>query len=508
MIEQSVPPVSRGPIEGLEYYADKKADQLFVIDSVSNKGYTWSEVYGLVCRMDHYLQSAGCTSTDRLAISCADEIVTLVVGLACLKANIPFFLLPYYLSPNQKANTLSRVGAHYLFTDHEIQAPPETQVIGLSRGALSAYAYGVKNNPVIDEEAVGFFVLGSGTTGVSKLLSFSHKKIRQRAEWANSHMIISERSRYCVTVHLTFSTPFFRCLYALAGGYCVVVGLLDIRNFPQAVARYQVTHMLSTVLQMEQLIGTFDNTKKAAFLSLKQLSISFSTVHPVLLQAVKRCITPQAFNSYGCNEVAGVTLLTPDTLNPLPGSVGRPYDEGSVEIVDKEDQLVPANTRGFIRLKTPCMLDGYTDRSLPDNANFREGWFYTGDVGYLAEDGQLVHLGRGDHLMIFNGINIYPAEIEQTLLTHPGVKDVVVMPLKHNIHQEVPACVVSLVPGARVSEMGLKRFAVDLLGAKAPALLIIADSIPRNPQGKIIRSQVTQLISSGVLTAREETASA
>lgn len=471
MIEQIVPPVSRGPIASLEYYADKKADQLYVIDNVSNKGYTWSEMYGLVCRMDHYLQSAGCTSTDTIAISCADELVTLVAGLACLKANIPFFLLPYYLSPNQKENMLSKIGAHYLFTDHAIQTPPETQVIGLSRGALSAYAYGVKNNPAIDEDAVGFLVLGSGTTGASKLLPFSHRKIRLRAEWSNSHMTIAERTRFSVTIHLTYSTPFFRCLYALAGGYSVVLGLLDVRDFPQAVARYQVTHMLSTVLQMEQLIGAFDNTKKAAFLSLERLSISFSTVHPALLQAVKRCITPQACNSYGCNEAAGVTLLTPDILDPPPGSVGRPYDDCSVEIVDKEDHQVPANTRGFIRVKTPCMLDGYMDRSLPDNSNFRDGWFYTGDVGYLAEDGQLIHLGRGDHLMIFNGINIYPAEIEQALISHPAVKDAAVMPIKHNIHQELPACVVSLVMGARVSERDLRLFAVDLLGAKAPAVL-------------------------------------
>ncbi|MBV1934381.1 MAG: acyl--CoA ligase, partial [Parvibaculaceae bacterium] len=471
-------------------------------------GYTWSEVYGLVCRMDHYLQSAGCTSTDRLAISCADEIVTLVAGLACLKANIPFFLLPYYLSPNQKANTLSQVGAHYLFTDHEIQTPPETQVIGLSRGALSAYAFGVKSNPAIDEEEVGLFVLGSGTTGVSKLLSYSHRTIRLRAGWENGRLTITENLRYSATLHLTFSSSFFRCLYALAGGYSVVIGLLDIRNFPQAVARYQITHMMSTVLQMEQLVATFDNTKRAAFLSLVQLLISFSTVHSSLLHSVKRCITPQAYNHYGCSETAGISWLTPDIVDPLPGSVGRPFEEGGAEIVDKEGQLVPANTRGFIRVKTPCMLESYADGSLPDNANFREGWFYTGDVGYLAEDGQLVHLGRGDHLMIYNGINIYPAEIEQTLLTHSGVKDVVVMPLKHNIHQEVPACVVSLVPGACVNEMGLRRFAVDLLGAKAPAFLIIADTIPRNPQGKIIRAQVAQLISSGVLTAQEAVASA
>ncbi|MBV1887429.1 MAG: acyl--CoA ligase [Parvibaculaceae bacterium] len=499
MIKPNASPVPRGPIASLEYYAEKKADELFVIDSVSNIGYTWSEVYGLVCRMDHYLQSAGCTSADTVAVSCADEIVTLIAGLACLKANIPFFLLPYYLSPNQKKNMLSKVDAHCIFTDHEIQASPGTQVIGLSLGALSAYAYGVTNNLEIDEEAVVFFVLGSGTTGVSKLLAFSHRIIRLRGDWVNRHMSTTEGARFSATIYLTFSTSFFRCLYALAGGYSIVLGLLDVRDFPQAVARYQITHMLSTVLQMEQLVGIFDNTKKAAFLSLEQLSISFSSVPPSLLHAVKRCITPQACNSYGCNETNSIARLAPDILDPLPGSVGRPYDVGGVEIVDNGDQPVPANTRGFIRVKTPCMLDGYADRSLPDNANFRDGWFYTGDVGYLAEDGQLVHLGRGDHLMIYNGINIYPAEIEQAMLTHPAVSDAVVMPIKHNIHQELPACAVSLVFGARVNERDLRLFAVDLLGAKAPALLAITDSIPRNPQGKIIRSEVSEIISSAVL---------
>ena len=152
------------------------------------------------------------------------------------------------------------------------------------------------------------------------------------------------------------------------------------------------------------------------------------------------------------------------------------------------------------------MLDGYTDRSLPDNANFRDGWFYTGDVGYLAKDGQLIHLGRSDQMMIFNGINIYPAEIEQAVLTHPAVNDVAVMPIKHNVHQEIPACVVSLVPGARASVQDLRRFVVDLLGAKAPALFAIADVIPRNQQGKIIRADLAGIISSAMLLNQKASA--
>jgi acyl-coenzyme A synthetase/AMP-(fatty) acid ligase len=110
--------------------------------------------------------------------------------------------------------------------------------------------------------------------------------------------------------------------------------------------------------------------------------------------------------------------------------------------------------------------------------------------------------------MIFNGINIYPAEIEQTLLTHPAVKDVAVVPIKHKLHQEVPGCVVSLVAGAQMSEMALKRFAADLLGAKAPALLTIAESVPRNPQGKIIRSEIVRLIASSVVQGQAARAQA
>lgn len=495
MIEQTMPLMPRDPIASLEYYAEKKPDDFFIIESTSNKAYTWSEMYRLVCRMDHYLQSSGCTPKDRIAVSCADELVTLVVGLACLKANIPFFLLPHHNSSNQKADTLAQVGAQFLFTDHDIRRTPGTQVIGLTRSALSAYGYEVKNNSVIDDESIGFFVLGSGTTGAPKLMEFSHRRIRSRVKWANSIIDITERTRMCVTVHLTFLSPFLRCLYGVVGGYSVVLGLTDVADFPDAVERYQITHMMSTVVQMEALVLAVGRSRKASFSSLEELVISYSTVQAKLLDAVKECITPHVVNGYGSNEVGSVTRLTSDILNPLPGSVGRPRVGSEIEIVDKDDQVLPAQARGRIRIKSPCMLDGYSDRSLPENADFRDGWFYCGDVGYFSADGQLIHLGRGDNLMIFNGVNIYPAEIEQALLKHPEVKDMAVMPVKHTVHQDLPACLVSLVAGAQVNAEDLRRFTVDLLGVKAPAFLAITHAIPRNTQGKIIRADVAGLIS-------------
>ena len=72
-----------------------------------------------------------------------------------------------------------------------------------------------------------------------------------------------------------------------------------------------------------------------------------------------------------------------------------------VEIVDREDRMVAANTVGLVRLKTPCMLQGYANSTIDDNSNFRDGWFYPGDIGRLASDGQLVHLGRSELLSLF-----------------------------------------------------------------------------------------------------------
>ncbi len=495
MIEQTIPLVPHDPIASLEYYAKKKPDDFFVIESASNKAYTWSEMYRLVCRMDHYLQSSGCTSKDRIAVSCADELVTLIVGLACLKANIPFFLVPFHQSLNQKTDTLAQVGAQFLFTDDDNSSTSRTQVIGLTRSALSAYRDEVKNNRVIDDDSIGFFMLGSGTTGALKLMEFSHRRIRSRVQWANGIIDITARTRMCVTVHLTFLSPFLRCLYAVSGGYSIVLGMTEGQDFPDAVERYQITHMMSTVVQMEALVLAVGRSRKTSFSSLQELVISYSTVQAELLQAVKEGITPHVVNGYGSNEVGSVTRLDSDILNPLPGSVGRPRVGSEIEIVDKDDHVLPALARGRIRIKSPCMLDGYSDRSLPENADFREGWFYCGDVGYFSEDGQLIHLGRGDHLMIYNGVNIYPAEIEQALLKHPEVKDVTVMPVKHTVHQDLPACLVSLVVGAQASAEDLRGFVVDLLGVKAPAFLAITHVIPRNTQGKIIRADVAKLIS-------------
>jgi D-alanine-D-alanine ligase-like ATP-grasp enzyme len=130
----------------------------------------------------------------------------------------------------------------------------------------------------------------------------------------------------------------------------------------------------------------------------------------------------------------------------------------------------------------------------PDPDRFHEGWFYTGDLAEWTPDGQLVHCGRADQLMIMNGINIYPAEIERVIGTHPAVREVLAFPFAHHIAQDLPVCVVVLNDAATVSPEEIQSYAHERLGLKSPRHVVILPSIPRNEQGKPARAQLNQFV--------------
>ena len=96
--------------------------------------------------------------------------------------------------------------------------------------------------------------------------------------------------------------------------------------------------------------------------------------------------------------------------------------------------------------------------------------------------------------MIMNGINIYPAEIEQVLSTHPDVRDAAAMPVHHPVHQDVPCCAVALHPGARSSEVDLLEWARVRMGPRGPRSVLVLDLIPRNHDGKLVRAELRDRI--------------
>ena len=155
---------------------------------------------------------------------------------------------------------------------------------------------------------------------------------------------------------------------------------------------------------------------------------------------------------------------------------------------------LPTGLPGLIAIQSDQLISGYLNDDEATQRALIDGWFIPGDVGRFTPDGHLIYCGRSDNMMIFNGINIFPIEIEQCLLNHPDVADVVAMPTRHAMHQDVPIAIVVLHKNAKTTEQQLRRFAAKNLGPKQPRRILLVDDIPRNQQGKPLKKELNLVV--------------
>ncbi|MCY0893238.1 MAG: o-succinylbenzoate--CoA ligase [Acidibacillus sp.] len=195
--------------------------------------------------------------------------------------------------------------------------------------------------------------------------------------------------------------------------------------------------------------------------------------------------------SYGLTESNSqvATLGLEDSLRKL-GSAGQPLAFTEVRIMGK-DGLVPSYQEGEIILRGPTIVSGYAHNPKANEQAFRDGWFYTGDIGYVDDEGYLFVLDRRADLIISGGENVYPAEIEATLLTHEDVVEAGVAGMADERFGQIPFAVVTLRAGATLNQEALEEYCRQrLAGYKVPKRIVTADALPRNASGKLLRREL------------------
>jgi acyl-coenzyme A synthetase/AMP-(fatty) acid ligase len=165
--------------------------------------------------------------------------------------------------------------------------------------------------------------------------------------------------------------------------------------------------------------------------------------------------------------------------------------ETIVEIVGDDGQLLRPGEIGQIRLRKATLPAGYVAER--GATNFRNGWFYPGDMVSQNVGEPLVFHGRSDDVMILSGINVFPAAIEDTLESHIDVEEAVAYPVKSRIHGEIPVAAVVLSPHARGRDTNhLLDFCRQSLGIRGPRQIVVVDRIPRNAAGKPLRRELAR----------------
>lgn len=474
--------------------------------------WTYQELERHVERYAHLLSERGVKTGDRIACIISDERAYLTVYLAAARLCAPVMPIPRSSTPIQRSTWMNSASIKYLVTDAEAErtdpgTPPIIEVKWLQSAIPSASRAPIEMQADFDpRQAIFLIVVGSGTTGRQKLMPITHAQVIARAITIGVCLEVTSGDRLATMAHFEFSGGVYRLLCALFCGGGFVILDLQRKGMHEWHDCLGLTVLTATPFHAHQMLLEAEKFGSKRGLPLDKIRMSLSSA-VVSEQLRKRVMTELCQNlsiNYATNEASWVSFAAPTDLSEFPATVGRPIAGVDVKIFDEEMKPVPIGEIGLIAVKSDQVISGYIGDDEANRKAFRNGWFVPGDLGYLTDCGHLIFCGRSDNMMIFNGINIYPVEIETCLMSHADVADVVAMPARHAIHQDVPVAVVAVVENSRVTEDQLLAYAASILGSKQPRRVIIIHHIPRNQQGKPVKAELVEIMTRALSKSHRE----
>lgn len=455
---------------------------------------SYRQLENLVTQNATYLYQSGIQSSNVIAHRFHNELNALIAFLSCAKLGVTVFSASVHTPSIMLEENLDIVDTTGILTDEAVYKNDKYKVI------LFDYSHNLGTSHRIDENIIEtdplsplLIITGSGTTGKSRLIPLTHMQMYERLKLDSECYDLETSDVMASMVHFDYYVGKLRLfsMMATGGAYCLLPK--NVRFELSWIEHFKITVLQGSVFHYEQILKNKEPKGKTSFLSLKILGISMSTVSESLRKRLFEVFGVPLHIIYGTNECSALSVLkVHEHSNPM--SVGRILEGVELEIVDKHKKPVISGDIGEIRARSAAMVDGYYNDSKATDAAFRDGWFYPGDLGRFSENGELIYCGRSDHMMIMNGINIYPAEIEAIMITHPDIIDAAAMPIKHTIHQDIPVCALVLREGSIFTSKELLTYGYARLGARSPKEILIIDQIPRNTNGKLIRDELNRLM--------------
>ena len=363
----------------------------------------------------------------------------------------------------------------------------------------------------IDEDDLLAILYTSGTTGQPKGATTTHRQAianlqnimlagAVQALQGNSPPEASAglRAASLLVVPLFHVTGCFATMivaYATGGKLVLMpVGRFDPERAMQIIQDEKVTSIGGVPTVMWRILESPD-LEKYDLSSVQRASYGGAPAAPELVERIEQAfpnLRKTLTTAYGLTETASVaTAVGGEDYFAHPGSVGRAVPTVEVKIIGDDGTGMPAGERGEVWIKGPTvMARGYWRRPDANEAAFTDGWFHTGDIGYLDADGYLYLVDRAKDMIIRAGENVYCVEIEHVLFDHPDVIDAAVVGVPHRTLGEEVKAVVQLRDGATATADDLRAFCRQhLADFKVPEYVELRDEpLPRNPAGKVLKN--------------------
>jgi acyl-CoA synthetase (AMP-forming)/AMP-acid ligase II len=333
--------------------------------------------------------------------------------------------------------------------------------------------------------------LSSGTTGIPKGPLISHDQMFARFLIYYVTLGFSEATRFLCAQPLYFGGSRGYTMCSLFSGATVVMFPLPYKTEELVAAANQskADRLFLVPTQLRRLLELAPDDGRKLLTTVKSLFSTGAVLHVEERDALMSRVCADYLNFYGTTDGGGATALLCGDTGDAASSVGRPVFGTTVGIADDDHEALPTGEIGRIRYKSAGTATCYYNNPQESIEAFFGDWYYPGDLGWLDDDGYLHLAGRAKDMVIRAGVNIYPAELEHILATHPSVREAAVVGWpSREFGEEIAAYVVPAGDGPDADEDTLKNFCRDKLARyKIPREIFIVDELPKSSIGKVIK---------------------
>ncbi len=463
---------------------------------------SYAQLFDAASRLTSVLRSLGVSAGDRVAVMLPNVPAFPIVFFGALGAGAVVVPMNPMLKSREIAYYLSDSGAKVLFAwpsaaDEAAKGAAEAgvQVIEVAEPALATLLAGQVAapwaEPAAGDDAVILYT--SGTTGTPKGAELTHANLYRNAELTAVTLLQNGPDDVvmgCLPLFHVFGLTCGLNAALFRGSSLTLLPRFDPGQALQIIGRDQVTIFEGVPTMYAAMLHHLADVQ--ADVSSLRLCVSGGAALPVeILRGFERAFHCTILEGYGLSETSPVASFNhPDKVRK-PGSIGTPIVGVHMRVVDDGGTDVPVGEVGEIVIAGHNIMRGYWRKPEATAEAITDGWFRTGDLARVDEDGYFYIVDRKKDVIIRGGYNVYPREVEEVLYEHPAVAEAAVVGIPHDELGEDIGAAVKLKPGETVTAGELIAFARDRIAPyKCPRHVWMVPDLPKGPTGKILHREV------------------
>ncbi|RZI76770.1 MAG: AMP-dependent synthetase [Pseudomonas sp.] len=506
--------LTQGLHRALQRHPDKTA--LCHISGEGERASTFTQFANAVARRAAALRAHGIASNDRVAIFSFNDDAMIVTLMACWWLGAIACPMNVRWSIPELRHAVDDSGAALLVTDASsamTAAELSDQVRVMASTDLAAQAAGLA--PVEDTrcggDALAAILYTGGTTGRAKGVMLSHANFWSASMTRGAELNNSPDSVSLLVAPLFHVAGLGRLIgQSIVGGSCITLPQFRAEVVLDAIERHGISDIIVVPTMLQALLEA-PGFAAMRVQSLTRIAFGAAPMPPDLLDRAL-AVWPDAdfFQAYGMTETAGAVCINMP-INHRPStrdssrlrSVGRAGLGAEIRIVDAKGRECPRGEAGELKVRGPMVTRGYWN--LPDVTaqTLRDGWLHTGDGARMEADGYIFMTDRIKDMIITGGENVYPAEVEAALRSHPDVTDAAVIGMPDTRWGESVHAVIVVRPGADAEPDILKAVLqawcrTQLAGYKCPRSVSFVEAMPLSAAGKVLKTSLRAAYGAGV----------